>query len=218
MQLMRFLKLLRRPKKKTPNLYLYTFLRNSYFTKTKPLGIFLPIIPMTLLFSSLWISISINIILVLHIIVSLLLVLVVLMQKPKQEGLGAAFGSGLTDQAFGARTTDVLQKSTIWLGTIFFVLTLTLAILITKQQKSNPSLVNYTSKSPVPMAKKQPLPSSKNNSNEVVFPEILEKKDATQLPNLQESNTPQQTTSPLPNTQPSSVNPTESPSQDTTKQ
>lgn len=56
------------------------------------------------------------------------------MQRPKQEGLGAAFGSGLTDQAFGARTTDVLQKGTVYLGTLFFVITLILAILIGKRQ------------------------------------------------------------------------------------
>lgn len=81
-----------------------------------------------------WLNISINLLLVIHVIICLLLALVVLMQRPKQEGLGAAFGSGLTDQAFGARTTDVLQKGTVYLGTLFFVITLILAILIGKRQ------------------------------------------------------------------------------------
>lgn len=97
---------------------------------------------MTLLFAADWLSISINLLLVIHVIVSLLLALVVLMQRPKQEGMGAAFGAGLTDQAFGARTTDVLQKGTVYLGTLFFVITLILAILIGKRQNDNPTLTS----------------------------------------------------------------------------
>ena len=75
-------------------------------------------------------SISINLLLVAHVVISLLLILVVLMQRPKQEGLGAAFGGGVTDQMFGAQTTNVLQKGTVYLGTLFVVLSLVLAILI----------------------------------------------------------------------------------------
>lgn len=52
------------------------------------------------------------------------------MQRPKQEGLGAAFGGGMTDQAFGARTTDVLQKGTVYLASLLFVVTLVLSILV----------------------------------------------------------------------------------------
>ena len=52
------------------------------------------------------------------------------MQRPKQEGLGAAFGGGMTDQAFGARTTDVLQKGTVYLATGLFIVTLILSILV----------------------------------------------------------------------------------------
>src|SRR5690606_17474478 len=59
----------------------------------------------------------------------------------KNEGLGAAFGSGTTDQLFGARTTNVLQKATVYLGTLFFVITLALAVMIGKQNAANPSLV-----------------------------------------------------------------------------
>jgi preprotein translocase subunit SecG len=65
--------------------------------------------------------------------VSLLLILVILMQRPKQEGLGAAFGAGMTDAAFGAKTTDVLQKGTVYLGTLFFIFSLVLAILMGKR-------------------------------------------------------------------------------------
>lgn len=82
-----------------------------------------------------WLSISINLLLVIFVIVCLLMSLLILMQRPKQEGLGAAFGGGVTDQVFGARTTNVLQKGTVYLGSLFFILSLTLAILIGKQTK-----------------------------------------------------------------------------------
>lgn len=76
---------------------------------------------------------SITLVIIAHVVVSLLLILVIMMQRPKQEGLGAAFGSGMTDAAWGARTTDVLQKGTVWLGTLFFVFSLLLAILMGKR-------------------------------------------------------------------------------------
>lgn len=95
---------------------------------------------MTPIIAANWLNISINLLLVIHVIICLLLALVVLMQRPKQEGLGAAFGGGLTDQAFGARTTDVLQKGTIYLGTLFFIVTLILAILIGKRQSNSPKI------------------------------------------------------------------------------
>ena len=85
-----------------------------------------------------WLSISINLLLVVFVIVCLLMTLVILMQRPKQEGLGAAFGAGVTDQVFGARTTNVLQRGTVYLGSLFFILSLTLAVLIGhKNQKTS---------------------------------------------------------------------------------
>jgi preprotein translocase subunit SecG len=82
-----------------------------------------------------WLSISINLLLVIFVIVCLLMTLLILMQRPKQEGLGAAFGGGVTDQVFGARTTNVLQRGTVYLGSMFFILSLALAILIGQQNK-----------------------------------------------------------------------------------
>ena len=80
-----------------------------------------------------WLSISINLLLFVFVIVCLLMSLIILMQRPKNEGLGAAFGSGTTDQLFGARTSNVLQKATVYLATLFFVLTLALAVMIGKK-------------------------------------------------------------------------------------
>ncbi|MFZ4767225.1 MAG: preprotein translocase subunit SecG, partial [Roseimicrobium sp.] len=72
-------------------------------------------------------SILIGFLTVLEVLVCLLLILIVLMQRPRQEGLGAAFGSGMMDSLAGAQTTNVLQKGTTWLGAVMIALTFTLA-------------------------------------------------------------------------------------------
>lgn len=87
-----------------------------------------------------WLSISINLLLVVFVIVCLLMILLILMQRPKQEGLGAAFGAGVTDQVFGARTTNVLQRGTVYLGSLFFILSLALAVLIGHKNKNTSML------------------------------------------------------------------------------
>ncbi len=57
------------------------------------------------------------------------MILVILMQRPKSEGLGAAFGGGVTENIFGAQTTNVLTKITGWLAGTFFALTFALSVL-----------------------------------------------------------------------------------------
>jgi preprotein translocase subunit SecG len=74
-------------------------------------------------------NLLINLFLVLYVLVALLMMLVILMQRPKSEGLGAAFGGGVTENIFGAQTTNVLVKFTAWMAGIFFALTFALSIL-----------------------------------------------------------------------------------------
>jgi len=74
-------------------------------------------------------NLLINLFLVVFVLVALLMVLVILMQRPKSEGLGAAFGGAVTENIFGAQTTNVLVKFTTWLAGVFFALTLGLSIL-----------------------------------------------------------------------------------------
>jgi preprotein translocase subunit SecG len=74
-------------------------------------------------------NLLINLCLALFVLVSLLMVLVILMQRPKSEGLGAAFGGAVTENIFGAQTTNVLVKFTTWLAGIFFALTFGLSVL-----------------------------------------------------------------------------------------
>ncbi|MDQ2918717.1 MAG: preprotein translocase subunit SecG [Verrucomicrobiota bacterium] len=74
-------------------------------------------------------EILITIVLTVFIVVALLMILIILMQRPKSEGLGAAFGGGMTDNLFGAQTTNVLVKFTGWLAGLFFALTFLLSVL-----------------------------------------------------------------------------------------
>lgn len=83
-------------------------------------------------------------------IVCAMLLLLVLMQRPKQEGLGAAFGAQMTDQAFGARTTDVLKKGTIIFGSLFMILCFLLSVLmLNEHHDKNKSTVLQNQPKPV---------------------------------------------------------------------
>jgi preprotein translocase subunit SecG len=74
-------------------------------------------------------NLLISLLLVFFVLVALLMVLVILMQRPKSEGLGAAFGGAVTENIFGAQTTNVLVKFTTWLAAIFFALTFALSVV-----------------------------------------------------------------------------------------
>jgi preprotein translocase subunit SecG len=98
------------------------------------------------------INLAIYILLGINLLVCILLTLLVLMQKPRSEGLGAAFGGNFTDSIFGAQTSDVLTKGTIWLGGIFMILTLVLGLLYSHRQAGSTKLQEELSK-PVAGAK-----------------------------------------------------------------
>jgi len=87
-------------------------------------------------------QILINFLLAIYVLVALLMILVILMQRPKSEGLGAAFGGGVTENIFGAQTTNVLVKFTSWLTGIFFTLTFVLSILYSHKTSRDTGLRN----------------------------------------------------------------------------
>jgi preprotein translocase subunit SecG len=76
-----------------------------------------------------WIGIVTTLLTVVNILVCLLLIFVVLLQRPKNEGLGAAFGGETASNIFGAQTTNVLANITRWLGGLFLGLCFVIAIL-----------------------------------------------------------------------------------------
>jgi len=105
-------------------------------------------------------TLLINILLGIYVFDALLMMLVILMQRPKSEGLGAAFGGGVTENIFGAQTTNVLTKVTGWLAAIFFLLTFVLSILYARQANTPSNLSRELSKgqTPAPAISATPVP------------------------------------------------------------
>lgn len=122
-------------------------------------------------------GILINFLLVLYVLNALLMTLVILMQRPKSEGLGAAFGGGVTENIFGAQTTNVLVKFTGWLAAIFFALTFALSILYAHRSTAESDLRRELMKqqaaaqaSPGPAAQASPVSSPAPDSGAGVVP------------------------------------------------
>ena len=107
-------------------------------------------------------SLLINILLGVYVFDALLMMLVILMQRPKSEGLGAAFGGGVTENIFGAQTTNVLTKITGWLAAIFFLLTFVLSILYAHKGNTSSNLTRELTKgqTPAPAASATPVPGA----------------------------------------------------------
>src|ERR1700729_577201 len=76
-----------------------------------------------------WLNITIDVLLFVYVADCLFMGLVIMMQRSKQEGLGAAFGGGFTESVWGAQTSQVLVKATVGAAIIFFILSITLARL-----------------------------------------------------------------------------------------
>ncbi|MGI9310323.1 MAG: preprotein translocase subunit SecG [bacterium] len=78
-----------------------------------------------------------NILLVIHLLVAVAIVILVLLQQGKGSDMGAAFGGGSSQSLFGARgSANFLSRSTSLLVTVFFLSSLTLAYLYTRQSES----------------------------------------------------------------------------------
>jgi len=108
-------------------------------------------------------SILISFLLAVFAVVCVLLVFVILMQRPKSEGLGAAFGASVTENIFGAQTTTVLVKITAWLAGIFFVLTFALAVLYAHKSTGQSALRRELARTPAsqaPVATVSPSPAA----------------------------------------------------------
>ena len=66
---------------------------------------------------------------VVEVLVCILLAMVVMLQKPKEGGLGGAFGGGMLEASLGADAGNVLIRTTAILGAIFLLNTPVLARL-----------------------------------------------------------------------------------------
>lgn len=140
--------------------------------------IFAPLFP--------FMDILIGILTAVEVIVCLLLILVVLMQRPRQEGLGASFGDAAASQVWGAQTTNVLQKFTVYLAIILFAITLLLAVLVSRKQAGGKSEKIYGDAKPAaaaPAAKaddKKPTEAPKAEPQKTAEPSKAETQKVTE--------------------------------------
>ncbi len=90
-----------------------------------------------------FIGIITKLLIAVNVLVCIMLIFVVLLQRPKNEGLGAAFGGDTASNIFGAQTTNVLANLTRWLAALFMIITLALSILYSKNEDSVTAVSKY---------------------------------------------------------------------------
>jgi len=84
-----------------------------------------------------------------HLVIAVVMIIVVLMQKSSDQGIGAAFGAGMTDNVFGADTANALQRVTIWCACGLLTTTLVLAVLHAKRSRmAEPTMPKMSQKAP----------------------------------------------------------------------
>jgi preprotein translocase subunit SecG len=108
-----------------------------------------------------------DVLIVIYVLDCIFMGLVIMMQRSKQEGLGAAFGGGITESVWGAQTSNVLVKATVWATIIFFVLSITLARIYSHNAAiaEKGSAVQQELLNPVAPAKPVVTPGAPTNSS-----------------------------------------------------
>ena len=93
---------------------------------------------------------------VVEVLVCILLAMVVMLQKPKEGGLGGAFGGGALEASLGADAGNVLIKATAILGAIFLLNTLVLAKLTSTPGTGSVVAGETAAPAPAPLAEQLP--------------------------------------------------------------
>jgi preprotein translocase subunit SecG len=83
----------------------------------------------------------IKVLLVLHVFVTIALIGVVLIQRSEGGGLGLGGGQGMGNFMSGRGTANLLTRTTAILGTAFFVLSLSLALLYKSSNVDNTAAI-----------------------------------------------------------------------------
>jgi preprotein translocase subunit SecG len=99
----------------------------------------------------------IKVLLVLHVFVTIALIGVVLIQRSEGGGLGLGGGQGMGNFMSGRGTANLLTRTTAILGTAFFVLSLSLALLYKGSSTDNTAAILN---GPVPAKTSAPSPAA----------------------------------------------------------
>lgn len=105
-----------------------------------------------------------TVLLVIHLFVTLTLIGLVLLQRSEGGGLGIGSSQGMGSFMGGRGTANLLTRGTAILGTAFFVLALTLALLNRGTSMQNRSILDSPAPASAPAAPAMPaLPAVPNN-------------------------------------------------------
>jgi preprotein translocase subunit SecG len=101
-------------------------------------------------------NILIGLLTVVHVLVAIFVIVLVLMQKSSEQGVGAAFGGGVTETVFGAGTTTALVRMTVYCGCTLLATTLLLAVLHSHRRASQSLMQRSLANMPINTAPAQP--------------------------------------------------------------
>jgi len=105
-----------------------------------------------------------TVLLVVHLFVTLALIGLVLLQRSEGGGLGIGSSQGMGSFMGGRGTANLLTRGTAILGTAFFVLALTLALMNRGVSMQNRSILDSPAPASAPAAPAAPvLPAVPNN-------------------------------------------------------
>ena len=108
-----------------------------------------------------------SVLLVIHLFVTVALIGVVLIQRSEGGGLGIGTSQGMGGFMSGRGTTNLLTRTTAILGTVFFALSLTLALLNRGTVGAGHSLLDTPVTLPPPASSS---PSSTSGANPLATP------------------------------------------------
>ncbi len=94
-----------------------------------------------------------TVLLLIHLFVTLALIGVVLIQRSEGGGLGIGTSQGMGGFMTGRGTTNLLTRTTAILGTIFFVLSLSLALAEPRHRRHRPFAARHAAHGPAPAAR-----------------------------------------------------------------
>jgi preprotein translocase subunit SecG len=97
------------------------------------------------------------ILIVVEVLCCLLLIGVILLQQSKSQGMGLAFGGGMSESLFGSRAGNVLTKITVILALVFLANTTILGIMYTSGGGERSLVESAPAPAPVQAAPSGPL-------------------------------------------------------------
>lgn len=127
-------------------------------------------------------ALFINLLTLVLLLISFFVILLVLMQKNSQSGgMGSALGGGFTESTFGADSSNILTKITIYTSIAFFIISLIVYLLYQSASTENQIDLDASSIAPVVIEANEmaPLAVEESDSAKVIEEKATESTSST---------------------------------------